>query len=315
MKREFKTIEEQIEILKSKGLKFKNEENAKHILLRENYYYLTEEYENVFMDLKRSTEKKDVFMPDTYFEELYAIYNMDREFRNLIFDYINLIETHVKSYVSYTFSKKYGYKDYLKRENFIEGKKFDKNVNKLLNEIEKNRNRNFKTPGSNEKKYLDENGILPLWVLVKAFTFGNITNFYGLMKMQEKEEVAKLYKSNPYSLSQYLKMLNIVRNICAHGDILFNIRTVRRLYESDCKELEELEIEKKDNKYIYGTNDLFAIIIIIKKLITPGEFSKMFIKIENILSDVREELDVLSFKNLLKSMGFPSNYNMLDSLI
>ena len=315
MKREFKTIEEQIEILKSKGLKFKNKENAKHILLRENYYYLTEEYENVFMDLKRSTEKKDVFMPDTYFEELYAIYNMDREFRNLIFDYINLIETHVKSYVSYTFSKKYGYKDYLKRENFIEGKKFDKNVNKLLNEIEKNRNRNFKTPGSNEKKYLDENGILPLWVLVKAFTFGNITNFYGLMKMQEKEEVAKLYKSNPYSLSQYLKMLNIVRNICAHGDILFNIRTVRRLYESDCKELEELEIEKKDNKYICGTNDLFAIIIIIKKLITPGEFSKMFIKIENILSDVREELDVLSFKNLLKSMGFPSNYNMLDSLI
>lgn len=315
MKREFKTIEEQIEILKSKGLKFKNEENAKHILLRENYYYLTEEYENVFMDLKRSTEKKDVFMPDTYFEELYAIYNMDREFRNLIFDYINLIETHVKSYVSYTFSKKYGYKDYLKRENFIEGKKFDKNVNKLLNEIEKNRNRNFKTPGSNEKKYLDENGILPLWVLVKAFTFGNITNFYGLMKMQEKEEVAKLYKSNPYSLSQYLKMLNIVRNICAHGDILFNIRTVRRLYESDCKELEELEIEKKDNKYISGTNDLFAIIIIIKKLITPGEFSKMFIKIENILSDVREELDELSFKNLLKSMGFPSNYNMLDSLI
>lgn len=315
MKREFKTIEEQIEILKSKGLKFKNEENAKHILLRENYYYLTEEYENVFMDLKRSTEKKDVFMPDTYFEELYAIYNMDREFRNLIFDYINLIETHVKSYVSYNFSKKYGYKDYLKRENFIEGKKFDKNVNKLLNEIEKNRNRNFKTPGSNEKKYLDENGILPLWVLVKAFTFGNITNFYGLMKMQEKEEVAKLYKSNPYSLSQYLKMLNIVRNICAHGDILFNIRTVRRLYESDCKELEELEIEKKDNKYICGTNDLFAIIIIIKKLITPGEFSKMFIKIENILSDVREELDELSFKNLLKSMGFPSNYNMLDSLI
>ena len=315
MKREFKKIKEQIEILKSKCLKFKNEENAKHILLRENYYYLTEEYENVFMDLKRSTEKKDVFMPDTYFEELYAIYNMDREFRNLIFDYINLIETHVKSYVSYTFSKKYGYKDYLKRENFIEGKKFDKNVNKLLNEIEKNRNRNFKTPGSNEKKYLDENGILPLWVLVKAFTFGNITNFYGLMKMQEKEEVAKLYKSNPYSLSQYLKMLNIVRNICAHGDILFNIRTVRRLYESDCKELEELEIEKKDNKYICGTNDLFAIIIIIKKLITPGEFSKMFIKIENILSDVREELDELSFKNLLKSMGFPSNYNMLDSLI
>ena len=314
MKREFKTIDEQIEILKSKGLKFKNENIAKQILLRENYYYLTEEYENVFMDLKKSTKNKDVYMPETYFEELYAIYDLDRELRNLIFDYINLIETHVKSYVSYVFSKKYGAENYLKRENFIEGNKFDRSVQKLLNEIAANRKRNFKTPGSNEKKYLEENKFLPLWVLVKVFTFGNITNFYGLMKLEEKEEVAKLMNSNPFSILQYLKMLNIIRNICAHGDILFNIRMVRGLYQQDCDYHEKMNIPKENNRYSCGVNDLFAIIIILKKLITPKDFKKLYIKIENILQEAKEELDELSFKNLLNCMGFPSNYPILDSL-
>ena len=43
MEKVFKTIDEQIEILKDKGLKFKEEEKAKEILLRENYYYLTQD--------------------------------------------------------------------------------------------------------------------------------------------------------------------------------------------------------------------------------------------------------------------------------
>ena len=83
MKREFKTIDEQIEILKHKGLKFKNEDMAKQILLRENYYYLTEEYEDVFMDLKKSTGKQDVYMPETYFEELYAIYTVPENTKSI----------------------------------------------------------------------------------------------------------------------------------------------------------------------------------------------------------------------------------------
>ena len=52
--KEFKTLDEQIELLKQKGLIFKNEEEAKNILARENYYFLTQEYEDVFMNLKAS---------------------------------------------------------------------------------------------------------------------------------------------------------------------------------------------------------------------------------------------------------------------
>lgn len=314
MEKIFKTIDEQIEMLKNKGLKFKDEEKAKEILLRENYYYLTQDYEDVFLNLKKSKNGQEEYNKDTYFEELFAIYNLDRELRNLIFDYINLVETHVKSYVSYVFSKKYGYENYLKRENFINGIKYDKQISKLFESIEKNKEISFSIPSNDERKYFEKNKVLPLWVFVKIFTFGNITNFYSLMKQEDKEEVAKLFKNNPYSIAQYLKMLNIIRNICAHGGILFNIRMVRHIYASDCNYHEILNIPKINNRYIMGTNDLFGILIILKKLIDRKSFSKMFIKIENLLSDVKEEVDSESFENLLEDMGFPRNYKLLDEI-
>ena len=44
----FKSIDEQVEILKQKGLKFENEDKAKEILLRENYFFISG-YRHIFM--------------------------------------------------------------------------------------------------------------------------------------------------------------------------------------------------------------------------------------------------------------------------
>ena len=52
MEKTYQTIEERINHLKQRGLIFKNEEKAKKVILRENYFYLTEEYEDIFLDLK-----------------------------------------------------------------------------------------------------------------------------------------------------------------------------------------------------------------------------------------------------------------------
>ena len=89
MKKRYEVIEEQIERLKQKGLKFKDENKARKIILRENHFYITEGYEDVFIDLKESNKRFVVYEEDTYFEELYAIYKFDRDLKGLIFDYIN----------------------------------------------------------------------------------------------------------------------------------------------------------------------------------------------------------------------------------
>lgn len=55
--KEFKTIDEQIELLKSRGLTFENEKFAKNMLLQNNYYNIINGYKELF--IKPNT--KDIF--------------------------------------------------------------------------------------------------------------------------------------------------------------------------------------------------------------------------------------------------------------
>lgn len=57
MEKEFKTIDEQIELLQSRNLYIENEEIAKEILLNNNYYYLINGYKDLFLNKKSTTEK------------------------------------------------------------------------------------------------------------------------------------------------------------------------------------------------------------------------------------------------------------------
>ena len=77
MEKIFKTINEQIEILKHRGLKIENEEYAQEVLLRENYFFISG-YRHLF-----TTDNKDKFIEGATFEELYSLFLFDRSFRNI----------------------------------------------------------------------------------------------------------------------------------------------------------------------------------------------------------------------------------------
>ena len=77
MKKEFKTIEEQIQILKERGLII-NEEKAIEILTENNYYYLINGYKDLFIDNNSEVEK---YKENITLEEIYALYNFDSELR------------------------------------------------------------------------------------------------------------------------------------------------------------------------------------------------------------------------------------------
>ena len=63
--KEFKTYEEQIELLKLKGLIILDEAYAKEKLKEENYYNIINGYKELFMNL----HKNDTFITDVTFEE------------------------------------------------------------------------------------------------------------------------------------------------------------------------------------------------------------------------------------------------------
>ena len=96
----FKNLDEQIEILKNKGLIINDIDYAKSILLRENYFFLTG-YR--FLFAKSALDKRFIF--NATFEELYATFIFDRQLRNILFKNILVFENNLKSILSYVMSK------------------------------------------------------------------------------------------------------------------------------------------------------------------------------------------------------------------
>ena len=80
----FKNLDEQIEIFRYKGLIINNEEYAREVLLRENYFFING-YRHLFM---KSFNNKQ-YIEGTTFEELYSLFLFDRSFRNIIFKYLS----------------------------------------------------------------------------------------------------------------------------------------------------------------------------------------------------------------------------------
>jgi len=252
----FKNLDEQIEILRKKGLYISDVDKIKNILLKENYFFLSG-YRHLF------TTKNKNFIEGTTFEELYAMFTSDRNIRNIFFKNLLIIENNIKSLISYQMSKKYGFKekDYLNIKNFSEDNLKQRQVRDVLDKVK----RQIRINGRKHTAtihYITNYGYIPLWILVKVLSFGLVAEFYNIFKESDQEEIANFYNLNINTFSDYLVILSNYRNLCAHEDILYDHRTQKEV--PDCIYHSSLNISKIDGEYIYGKNDLYSVIIILK---------------------------------------------------
>lgn len=298
----FKTLDEQINILKEKDLIINDENEAKKVLLRENYFFLSG-YRHLLM--KNYRDKK--FIKGATFEELYAIFNFDRRLRNICFKNILIIENNIKSIISYQLSKKYGFqeKTYLSHYNYTEDPLKAKQVHDVLNKMRKQLAFNGKKHSAT-MHYLNNYGYIPMWILVKVLSFGLMSEFYCILKDDDKNKIADYYGINHEDLEVYLYLLANFRNICAHEDILYDHRTQRSIPDNEIHK--ELNLEKFEDEYIYGKNDLFALMIIFKKMLTHEEFREMIRETGYEIDILTGKIKVVSIDSILNRIGFPSNW-------
>ena len=299
----FKTIDEQLDILKSKGLIINDEVKAKEILLRENYFFVNA-YRSVF--LKKDGTRK--FIDGTTFDELYSLFKFDRQIRNIIFKNILIIENNYKSMLSYVLSRSYGYKerDYLNPNNFDNTKAKSRQINDLLRKLKRQIRINA-TQNKATSHYINNYGYIPLWVSVKVLSFGIISELFSILKSDDQNELARLYDVKSTDLLNYLSTLANYRNLCAHEDILFDHRTQKAI--DDTKYHTILQIEKnEEGEYIYGKRDLFALIIILKSMLSEDDFKMLMNELIYEFDSLEGKLKSISIDAVLKKMGFPSNY-------
>ena len=306
--KEFKNLDEQIEILRYKGLVINDEKYAKEILLRENYFFLNG-YRHLFM----KSEDNRKFIEGTTIEEIYSLFMFDRQFRNIIFKNLLIIENNIKSIISYQLSKKYGYKekDYLKPNNFTNSPDKTRQVNDLIKKMK----RQVRINGNQHSAtmhYINNYGYIPLWVLVKVLSFGIVSEMYSIIKREDQDAVANIYNVTIEDMIAYLPILANYRNLCAHEDILFENKTQRSIDDNFYHQF--LQIEKIDGEYIYGKNDLFALIIIIKQLLSANETKDMILEIKKALDNLEYNLRTIPVNKVLDRMGFPENWSEIGNI-
>ncbi|MEG1506908.1 MAG: Abi family protein [Bacilli bacterium] len=305
----FKTLDEQIEILKNKGLVITNVDKTKTILLRENYFFV-----NGYRHLFLVSETNRVFLTGTTFEELHAMFTFDRQIRNIIFKNILILENNLKSILAYVMSKNHGFKEnhYLNPSNFVQDSRKNKQINDLIKKMKRQISVNGRQHTATAH-YLDSYGYIPLWVVVKVLSFGIVGELYTILQFQDQKEIADVFGVDIYSMVEYLPILANYRNLCAHEDICYMNKTQK--FIEDTKIHSMLNIEKKDGEYVCGKNDLFALVIILKYLLNDESFNLFMHEIEYELNILEGKLDVIKIDKVMNEMGFPKNYKEIVRMV
>ncbi len=299
----FKSLDEQIELLKQKNLIIDDIDYAKEVLLRENYFFLSG-YRHLFL----SDDGSRKFKKGTNFRELYGLFNFDRQLRNILFKNILIVENNLKSILSYVMSKNHGFKEqhYLNADNFVKDYNKSKQINDLIRKMKRQINVNGKQHAATSH-YINNYGYIPLWVVVKVLSFGIVGELYSVLQKDDQEEIANIYGVSVRNLVTYLPILANYRNLCAHEDLCFNNRTHKKIEGTKYHDILNIEVNE-EGEYIYGINDLFAIIIIMKQILKNDDFVLMMNEISYELDILDGRIETLEMSSILNEMGFPLNY-------
>lgn len=190
MEKIFKTIDEQIDILKSRNIIIDDYDKAYNLLSKNNYYYLINGYKDLFIDI---TSKKEKYIDGTKIEELYALYEFDKDIKINFLKYLLLIENEIDTYLAYEFSKSYGHKNYLVFTNFCNLRFKQSLIEKFIKDIDLEIEYQYKNSNEMIVHYLDNYKYVPLWVLVRILSFGKVSKFYSLMKPKEQNAISRKY--------------------------------------------------------------------------------------------------------------------------
>lgn len=301
----FKTYDEQLEILAGRGISLTpsaERKKAKFIIQREGYYKLINGYKEPFLSRKNPDEQ---YLPGTTVGEIHSLYCFDRELREIFLRHILHVETNIKSLISYCISENYGHENFLKYNNFNTAMKdAEKQISAVLSDIQRQVSSNTSDPCI--KHYLNNYGYLPMWVLNNILTMGAISKFYSIMKTKDRQSISKIFKVLDNDLESFLYYLSIVRNFSAHGNRLYCIRTARPL--ANTKIHINLSIGSQQHEYINGKRDLFAVVIALRYLISANEFERLILELAEAIDWLSKRLNVIGIDKVLFAMGFPPNW-------
>lgn len=280
------TFEQQIEKLKKRNLIIENEEFAKQVLQRINYYHFT----GYLHDFK--VQNCDCYTKNLTFEYIYKIIKFDMRLRNIFLYGMEIIERDLKTSISYYFAHNYpqGNISYMFERDFTDKDRHQKFISYVKQNIENNEELPFI-----QHHKLNYQGFYPIWVAIELFTLGNLENLYVMLNTSVQKKIAREYGFSKNHLKNWIEAMRRFRNMLAHDMRLYNHKII--------------STPMKTKEFPITTNKIFDYVLVMRLLIRDyEEWNNKILKDLNNLFDEFSSIDI-------KCIGFPENWKTYLNIV
>lgn len=261
------TYEEQIEILKQRGLIINDDHSAQHILRSVGYFRLKG------YCLTTYGPRKEIFREGVTIEQVYQIYRFDADIRGLTMKACQRAEVRFKATLGMELALAYG--PILTTQAF-----FDPNRFNMWNK----RTQAAHDQGSARREmyvqhYRDHYKEWPIWVDLELSTLGNVSKLYTWLRTPMKKMIAQHYGVRYTYVENWAHILTVIRNSCAH-----NSRFYGRLLPLG------VAIPTKFQDY-FSLNTYFSVIFVLHQMLEPKDFASYLHGLRAISEEYGEVID------------------------
>ena len=207
--------EEQLQLLKDRGLLVEDDSKALHLLHHISYYRLS----GYWHPLLQQPKHLHRFKANASFNNAFKLYCFDRELRQLVLGEIEKIEVAVRAQMINTLSQAFGPTWYADTQRFTNHRYgHDRTLQKLLDDF---RNSQEEFIVAFRKKYAEN--YPPCWMILEIASFGQISTLYsGLKGGRSKRAIAHHFGLDDTSFASWLHCIVYLRNLCAHHSRFWN---------------------------------------------------------------------------------------------
>lgn len=216
------SLTDQIDRLKSRGLKFDDETLAKQTLSNISYYRLRA-YTYPFQN---NNEDSHLFVTSVTFEKIIELYVFDSQLRRLVFEALEKIEIALRTQIVYEMSMAYGSHWMIQENHFKNSCFYRSNLNSINEEI----GRSKETFIDHYKQKYNEPELPPSWMSLEVVSMGLLSQILSNIRpYQPRRNIQKKlgHKRDDIFISWIHAFVGL-RNICAHHGRLWNRRLTLR---------------------------------------------------------------------------------------
>ena len=249
------TIQDQIALLRQRGMVIADQSAAEHALAHISYYRLRAYWYTFEVDPANQTH---MLHNGTTFEQVLSLYDFDRKLRLLINDAIERIEVAARGSWALHLALNYGPHGYLDRNLYPRDPRFQRNLTQLQEEISRSHD-TFITHYGNTYSVPP---LPPVWMVAEVMSFGLLSKWISLLSgRQDRVAIARPLGLNERIFTSFLHHLATIRNVCAHHGRLWNRRlTVTATLPTSPSDLSSA-MNQAASRQIYNSLAIMAFIL------------------------------------------------------